>query len=401
MLFAAEWKRLFCRVSTWIVALIMLAAGAALPIVCTLGTSAPVIREDGTMALAHGVAAVHERNRILVDMQGTPVLPDKLKTDLRTYQALLTKYNQDIPDEVYCREVYPIEPYLSLMTRVYGCNMAGLASVSPDRVDDFYSERAQVQQKYLATQLGEGTHAYDQAMAAAKKVSVPFVFQADPTLLNCLSNVSLLVLILLLLDCILGARAFAGDYQDHSVTVFRASRYGKEKLARARVLAFNAFTLGMYGVSVLAYTAGCLYVVGPAGFRSPIQLTNMLAVWNLTCGQVYLLSVLAGGLAVLAVTSFCLWISAGLNAPLIVLSACLAMFALKMGVGALPGKLSIFIGTLFPSSGAEMYGELFRVNFFTAGGIAIWTPVLITAAGWIMVILFPCLAVRAYCRHEQ
>jgi len=400
VLLRQEIKHLLHCPSTWAVAIISVLLACLTPFLSLLGASIDVISPNGTRTTISGPAALSAWRDIESPLEGE-ISVEQLEAALSVYQQLIKEYGENIPDDVYIRQGYPIEAYLNIL-RSYsaGTGTDGLASLAPESVSTFYTARTGRVTEFLSAQLGANTPAYQAALAENAKVQTPFHFYSHRGLENALLNISAIVVVLSLLVCVLCGQLFSAEYQSNSVTILRATRYGRKKLAWAKVFAALFSSTILYVFTVTIYSAICGTLFGWRGFNAPIQLSSYLSVHPFTYGQVYVVAAAVGLLTIWAVTAFTLFISSRMNTPVFVTAIGFGAIILQFLIGSLPSKFFDFLGDILPSSGSSVYGELFRVNYFTVGPIAIWSPVVIVCSAFISVFVFSFLAVKSYCKHE-
>ena len=111
MLLRQELKHLLHCPSTWVVAIISLLLACLTPFLSLMGTSIDEVSPSGTRATISGPAALSAWRDIESPLEGE-ISVERLEAALSVYQQLIKEYGENIPDDVYIRQGYPIEAYL-------------------------------------------------------------------------------------------------------------------------------------------------------------------------------------------------------------------------------------------------------------------------------------------------
>src|SRR5699024_1357391 len=124
------------------------------------GTSVWQIDENGTASLKSGPQAISIRREIEKPYYG-PVTPEKLWQVTEQYQSIRATYGENIPNDVYIKEIQPAESLMNLLAAAfsepgaYGYDI--LLDLSEEDIMSFYELRDKNVTEYLTAQLGYNT----------------------------------------------------------------------------------------------------------------------------------------------------------------------------------------------------------------------------------------------------
>lgn len=399
-----ELKRVLRLRSTIIVALISLFCACASPFLSTIGVNSYKTDERGNYQALFGYSGVKLRRESEAVYNG-PVTPELLWQVTDSYQTLCAEYgSNNIPNEIFIKQIFPAEPLMLLLHAQYSdpgmYGYEGLLSLSQQDVADFYRLRDEAVEDYLTVQLGEDSAAYQLARKKAEQVQTPFAFYAHPGWPNACGNISTLAIIAMLAGCVISAQMFSAEYQSGAYMILRAAKNGRERLARVKVLSALIVSGSLYLAMLLIYSVLCIFIFGAEGLSAPIQFASLLSPMPFTFKDTYMLSACMGLVTVLAMSAFAVLLSSRFVSSMFPVVICFSLLALQQFLGSIPAAWANFLGDLLPSSGSAMYGELFRINYFEAGSVAVWSPYVILFANMITVPLCGTLAIHSYCSYN-
>lgn len=120
------------------------------------------------------------------------------------------------------------------------------------------------------------------------------------------------IMLIMPLICVGIAPMFAGEYQTGAASMLLTMRYGKSRLARAKILTAILYATTVYWGIVLTYAGIYLMIFGPQGGTIPIQAydTANFISYSLTMWQAVLLVAFLHYGAVLCMTAVTLLLSA-------------------------------------------------------------------------------------------
>lgn len=118
-------------------------------------------------------------------------------------------------------------------------------------------------------------------------------------------------ILIMMIVCVGTAPVFAGEYQTKCDSLLLCMKYGKSRLAAAKVVAAWLYAGSVYvGITILS-TAATLVFLGTEGWGVAVQLYDptVPASYNVTVGQACLLLFLLGFVLTMGIMSATLWMS--------------------------------------------------------------------------------------------
>lgn len=380
--------------------IILLAAALVLSVVMAwLPTTFPrATTAEGTTLT--GMAATEYLKKIQSNTAGI-VTPEKIRDALVSYQDCLNRYGventYDLPEGVYDQELLPIAPLLHGIREAFADPDTGMApdlmELEPDAVLDFYNVCQSRIRSLMEQEQPEHPAAQAQAAAAYGKVETPFWYTPGYNTDAMDYQLFLGYLVTMLCAC-LAAPIFASDRQTGADEIYRCTRYGRGKLALAKIL--SALTICAAGYLLCA---GVYLLVSNSLFgwdcttisMQMLYSTMNLPAWNLgqlqlACGAGYFLSLLA-------TVSFTLYLSARCASVIGALSGALLSCVLPLVVYlGLPANIGDWIYPLLPASGTALQASFLYgfadFSYWNLGSISLWMPWVMAAACCLENVLF-------------
>ena len=160
-----------------------------------------------------------------------------------------------------------------------------------------------------------------------------------------LASFELLVFAILAV-CIALAPAFAGEYTAGTDAVILSSRYGKSKLAHAKIIA--AYLFGLVAFTLIAAIALAIPLLsfGLDGWDKPVQISNTVIPYNLTFLQATLLNLGVIYLVLGGMIALTLLLSSKLKSPYLVLVVLVPLLFLPLFLTP-SGTAGVYNQTLF------------------------------------------------------
>lgn len=203
-------------------------------------------------------------------------------------------------------------------------------------------------------------------------------------------------ILIMMIVCVGIAPVFAGEYQTKCDSLLLCMKYGKNKLAAAKVAAAVLYASAVYvGITILN-SAVILAFLGLEGWDLPVQLyyPTVPVSYHVTFGQASLLMFLLGYVFTLGITAVTLWMSSIFkNAYGVIVAAFLLLIVpafLQLGslgylpehiLSVLPSKIMDF--SFIDYTAYSFFGKVFSclsVDLFVNGAAA----VLFSLAGYRM-----------------
>lgn len=341
------------------------------------------------------------------------VTPEKVQQALITYQDVFARYNAettfDLPDEAY-DEINAVQGLLFDLGDLYpdknGQTQPWL-EIDPDEVTSYYEtiplRVAAISQAQYSAVSGVGDYFVD----LYAQVDTPFNYVpgADATTLDYLI---LLSFVLLLCCALITAPVFASDRQTGAGDIQRCTLHGRARLGWTRVFA-SLFICGVLtGVCFALYwlISDSLY-----GWEVTDASAQMLALFGplvplpFDFGELQILFSALALLAILATTSAILLLSARMKGLVAATGAALLLCFLPILVYMIaPAWLTDWLNTFLPSTGVALQASTLYAtrtyNILHLGGLICWTPIAVTLAAAVELLLFAVLAVTSHVRQR-
>lgn len=398
-----EIKRILHIKSTLIMTILVFLFSLGMPFLALIGTSVWQIDEDGNASLTSGPKAITIRREIEKIYYG-PVTLEKLWEVTEQYQSVRAAYGENIPNDVYIKEIQPAESLMNLLSAAfskpgaYGYDV--LLDLSEEDIMNFYELRDKNVTEYLTAQLGHNTISFTNALQKAKQVEIPFNYFSYNGWPSAIENISAIIIITLFSVCIIAAPVFSSEYQSGSYMISRAAKNGGKKLARTKVLATTIVSLTIYLVSIFTYSSICFVFFGIDGLKTPIQFSSFLSPIPYTYGDILILTTVTGLMTVITANVFVCFLSSCFISSVFAAVIGISTIIVQQVLGSVSLTFVQFISDILPTSGTMIYGELYRINYFTIGPVAIWSPHLILLASTVAFPLYYVLTIRSYTCHK-
>lgn len=367
-----------------------------------------IVEPDGSLSGVSGIQAINRFHEIEKPIEGN-LTSSKLLDTLNKYNQSYKKHNGDITFLVVAKELQPYETLMETLTyatpNMFDASKksATLHDLTTQDAESFYERRASNQKTFLEQQAGLTGSALKDAQNREKQVPKPLYYASCLGWKDAFEYIEMAAKLLAFIVCIIASQSFANSYRSGEDDILRCTRFGRKQFAHAKVASVLIFTGGLYCICMLLFFIINGLTLGMAGLKTSVQFIDMLSPLPWTYGSLWLHTALYGLIAILATTSFVLFISSisktpvfvmAFSIPLIILPV-LMRFTFKVSGTVLP-----FIQDALPTSGLNVYYSFIG----GAGGVryygSVWSPYVTVAAAVIEIIVFSFLASRAYTRHE-
>ena len=242
------------------------------------------------------------------------------------YKAVMAQ-SQEEQDENYGTLYQPIDDILNFMISVLtpdaGYDETVLDSVTEDSVQDFYTwYRGNM--KWMADQYGKTPEQKDYLEKKYSEIILPLQYEsygAWDTMIMYAETYSIVLAILVGFIC---AGIFADDFQTKADAVFFASKYGRSKAIKNKILAGVVATTMIYWTGIVLLSAISFGIMGTSGMHTPYQMSEAYSIYIMTYGQYYALTVACGYIASLLAASLAMLVAAKMHT--ISVAVCIPFF---------------------------------------------------------------------------
>ncbi len=412
-LFWIEIKRILHTKSFFLLWIFSLALSALFAWLPTTYAYSQYVNKEGNQVVLKGISSLEYEKRQQKAIQG-PVVAQKVKQAVHTYQECLTKYgvsqSYDLPEEIYEKEIMPIAPLLHGVKELFADPKTGMApslmEIDLEKLDFYYTLCENRVATILEMEMPHQEEAKNQALALYKQVKKPFLLQ--PGINSSILDYQNLLGFLLLLICIaFVAPTFSLNYQTKADAVFRSTKYGKKPLAIAKIGAtFLMSTLFFLSCTIL-YLILVNSFFGWQSTQTSIQMVYSIATLaNLNVLELQIVFACCSLLALLACLGMTLFLSATYKNTLLCLALAFIL-ALAPTIISMIGseEVSLWLCTFLPASTISIQASLLYAitdfHFLVLEGFTLWSPFGMIIACLLEIPLFVFLTIYSYCHHQE
>lgn len=306
--------------------------------------------------------------------------------------------------EAYDKYIIPYEAILAMIRQVYAPVGSSYSSeiertMNPDEAKDFHAKwQAKLDENIAPLDYNKAELAkYDKMKA---KISLPLKYDESYTLTIFTQMFAIVSIFAALAISICIAPIFAGEYSTRTDQLILTSKFGKNKVISAKLVAGITFIV-MVNIGLMVLTLIILSLLyGFDGANASIQVLDFLSFYPLTILQAALIVCLISTLAISLVGSITMLLSAYFKSsfPVIIIINLLVFVPLIIPQN-LPIELLDTIMKLIPTNMVLFYNT-FSLKFFNFFGLAVTPPVFHSILCIVIAaITFP-LAYRGFKNHQ-
>lgn len=361
-----------------------------------------------------GFDAFHAQMALQAPSSGT-VTTEKVRAALENYQDTLADYDvespYELPDDIYEDRILPNSPLLHGVVELCTNPKTGIGTplkeIDPQKLNNYYDSADAHIQALMVLEHPKSDAIQKQGVSMYQAVEKPFVCRPNADS-NTLDYYTLLIFILMLLCTVIAAPIFASDYQSRADDIQRCSKYGRNTLAGARIIAtLFICTLLTLSCQILYWCLSNTFF-GWDALDASIQMMSLFpisALADMTFGELQIFLTIVGELGIFATVAAVLLISSKAKSLVTATASALLLCVLPvLFYMMLPTELRIYFCALLPSGVNGMQaGVLYSMReffFITVGNLAIWLPWVMTAVAFLETPLFALLARHSYIKHE-
>ena len=364
--------------------------------------------QDGVMKGAEGIA--YEKGQY-ADFS-VPLSEEYVAETIREVQSLFKSPDnvgtdgneQFLIGDAYWNEVAPREKLLNLIANAYsnpneiwGYN--NLPNLDISNRTSFY----QAMERKIQTLLNSPSRTFSNEQkeywgSMADKVDTPLQYGYYEGWEVIISSFELLMFALLAI-CIVVAPVFSGEYQAGTDAVILSAKYGKTKLATAKVAASFLFGTAAFILHIVVACGLPLAAFGVDGWNLPLQIANTIIPYPLTFLQAVLINIGIIYLVLLAMVGLTLLLSAQLKSPYLVLIILVPILFIPMFLtpNGTTGAYNLILFLLPYRSTMPEFGKYISYQF---GGL-VWDALTVRTIlyAFLTVIMLP-LARLGFKKHQ-
>ncbi|KEH95887.1 ABC transporter permease [Clostridium novyi] len=271
-------------------------------------------------------------------------------------------------------------------------------------VKDFYKRRDKKVKEILNKKYSHGSYSQsekDYVLSLNQKISKPFYFNyfnGWEEILRRLFQIMAMLIALVISICV--APIFAMEYQTGADSVILSTRYGKNKLIIAKILAVLLCATFVYFGLILIVTLGMLWCYGIEGWNAAFQVMSIKSVYPYSVLEVYLLGVAIGYLVILAFSSFIMLLSSKIKTSAIMVISGLLIFVPILVRRDKENLALNRVMNLFPGNAFNTFVNFSSYDTYAFKNIVLLAPQLITILSVIGICIFVPIAFYNFKNHE-
>lgn len=208
-----------------------------------------------------------------------------------------------------------------------------------------------------------------------------------------------LLMFALLAVCITIAPVFSGEYQARTDAVILSGKYGKTKLATAKITASVLFGILAFTLHVLVALGLTLGAFGTEGWNLPLQIAGAAIPYPFTFLQAVVIGLGAVYLVLLAMIGLTLLLSAKMKSPYLVLTVLLPVLFLPLFLSP-NGTGGAYNLTLFLLPYRAVMPEFDKYISYQAGGLVLDALTMRVILYTVLTAVLLPLAKLSFRRHQ-
>lgn len=250
---------------------------------------------DSHTGIAAGRKLAEDRNR----WQGE-LSTERINEIVKDYQALSQKYNNDIPNAEYGKSVQSYEDIKYFVIDVLYPNSnydpGILDRLTDEDIQNLYSTYFDNCQKEIKTY---SKTPEQEAFLSTKyeELESPIYYEAKDSWDTIVMYAQTYGMVLAVVIGFLASGIFADEFRTKAESVFFATRYGRSRAVRNKLLTGILITTIIYwaGMGILSLLS--FGIMGTSGFATPYRIYQPYSMYNITYGEYYILILVCGYIA--------------------------------------------------------------------------------------------------------
>ncbi len=350
-----------------------------------------ILNEEDQVAYSSGKMSVDYLKKTQKEYEGF-LTEEKCMEIVEKYQDILNKYGgreENIPHDIYAEEITPMNDILNVISYSFTTSYDGELDANGTFPKDFraveakavYQKRLEALKKIWETRYVGREQIPEKLARREENIRYPLYFENYSGWDSLQSNLALILIpIIVLLACLLVAPVFSKHYEDDSDRVFRATRFGRHRLAIARIMSGMILTTLLYILTMGVCITICSFVFNRSGLRTSIQFIDLFASSGLNIGQLVLTTIFGGLLATITMVMFTICLSAAMRSSIIVLAIASFVIVVNMILNIFisgninDNMLYFVINTFSPYSAASLSSSMVSNAYAYVGNIIVWLP---------------------------
>ena len=270
---------------------------------------------------------------------------DKLAEALSQNKKAIAQSIQEQNDN-YGIMLQPIDDIKSFMISVLTpeseYDESVLNQITGENVYKFYSIY-QENMKKMSDTYGKNSVQKEYLQKKYDKIKLPLKYEAYSAFDTMIMYAETYSIILAIIAGFICAGIFADDFQTKAYTVFLATKYGRTKAVKTKILVGIVTTTMIYWSGITLLSIICFGIMGVSGADTPYQVSQAYSIYIMTYGQYYLLTVVCGYIASLFGAALAMLVAARMHTISVAVCIPFFLYCLLPFIGrALSGYTAIF-----------------------------------------------------------
>lgn len=348
--------------------------------------SSSYVNSEGKVVEITGREAIAYKKKIQKGIAGE-ITGEDVQKAVQQYQECLLAYGvaetYELPEGVYETEILPYAPLLHGIREAFADSETGIApsimNIPVEKVADFYDICEERIKSLMKMEQRDYPKAQQNAIEMYAQVKKPYEFYPGYNT-DAMDYQLLLSFVIMVISVVIAAPVFSSDYQTGADDILRCTKYGKVKLAAAKIVSELLISGIIYTVYMSLYLIISNTLFGWECTGTSVQmLYSIINLVNMNMGELQIYVAVTGLIAVLATVTLALFLSSRFKNVVVSLGAVLMICILPVVFYiALPTDIAPWFYAILPSSGVGILTSilyaLLDFMYLSIGKISVWLP---------------------------
>lgn len=238
---------------------------------------------------------------------------------------------------------------------------------------------------------------------SAETLSTPFTYSYMDGWEVVMTDIVIILPFVIIILCIIVASVFYKEYQSGMDSILFSSQYGKDKVAKAKVISVYLLSTIIYWSATLLFSLIVLLVYGFDGANCSIQVCRQLfrSFYHLTNVQAFWGILGLGYIGTLLMVSLTMFISAMSKTILKIVTIPFALLFIPYMIDFSKMSQGVYnIANLLPHNTIQGLTIFKLYNVYQIGGLVISQYEMILLVYFILIIIFPFITIYSYRKHK-
>lgn len=327
--------------------------------------------------------------------------PEIISRVVKDYKELSEKYSGDIPDTEYGKSVqsyYDIYDFvINMLTPDSEWDGSVLYQLTDEQLEDIYTIYQDNMEK-MAQEYGTTPEKKIYLENVYEKVELPLTYEGKESWYTMVTYAQTYAILLAVVIGFLASGIFSAEFRPGTEDVFFASRYGRSKAVKNKILAGVLMGTIVYWVGVGLLSLIAFAVMGISGFSTPYQIADPYSIYVMTYGEYYLLILACGYIAAMFCMALVMLVTVKMHTPNLAVCIPFVLLCLMPFIErALPAFAAFF--NLMPTILTNILNTVRAPILFQIGpAVFRQIPFLMALYGGVFVIVLPVIY-RGYRRY--